>query len=482
MYYSPRGLAVESSVCRRQETFELFLKQLKAPALQYLQLLWLYLSKGEILDEFSLLPYLSENEMDFQSKLSDAASVNDENRAFCQEKPLLRANAVRTNPNAYGGVSDELSSNSVNAYGKRKSKFSLLNGEDSQQPGKYSETPNDLLFLVDLSNSLQQQLTIINKILSQQTLYNHETVTILLNRPGHETFEEGLEAIAWRSPIKDRPVCELKNLIMAAEKSTYTINRASELIDRIDYTLSKFKSEQNITMIAGKVAVVFNYGSIKHDQSQEFKAAKRNLYIEHRDVTFVTIGQGDRNDLKNLLNFKDTDDNVFEVNTELDLLALNVNKLINDNSAIVMYGRSHLAYSKFHETMQVNYVTPNTVQFFVISPDYFFATQYLELKFELRNGRNIKVCYSRWDPKPSSESTVKTSDLECKSTREEQQPLIFWSTNPCSGYTREGKEFFNHFMEQAYFLITILLYSYRLSTDLSWHLWTKGQPTGLRLL
>lgn len=379
--------------------------------------------------------------MDFQSKLSDASSLNDENRPFCQDKPLLRANAVRTNPNAYGGVSDELSSNSVNGYGKRKSKFSLLANEDSAQPSKYSETPSDLLFLVDLSNSLQQQLTIINKILSQQTMYNRESVTILLNRPGQTggAFEEGLEPIAWRSSVKDKPVCELKNLIMAAEKSTYTINRASELIDRIQFTLAKFKSEQNITMIAGKVMIVFNYGSIKHDQSQEFKAAKRNLYIEQRDVTWVTIGQGDRNDLKNLLNFKDTDDNVFEVNTELDLLALNVNKLIADNSAIIMYGRSHLYYSKFHETIQENYVTPNAAVFFIISPDYFFGSQYLQLKFELQKGRNIKVCYSRWDSKPSSESTVKTSDLECKSTKEEPQPLIFWSNNPCSGYTREGE-------------------------------------------
>lgn len=59
MYYSPRGLAIESSVCRRQETFELFLKQLKAPALQYLQLITLYLTKGEIRDEYDLLPLVS---------------------------------------------------------------------------------------------------------------------------------------------------------------------------------------------------------------------------------------------------------------------------------------------------------------------------------------------------------------------------------------------------------------------------------------
>lgn len=182
MYYSPRGLAIDSSICRRQETFELFYNQLKPPALQYFQLIHLYLEKGKIKDEFNLLPYIDENKMDFESKLSDAASVSDENRAFCQEKPLLRANAIQKNPNAYGGASDSLSDNSINAYNRRKSKFSILNGEDSAQPNKYSETPSDLLFLVDLGNSLNQQLTIINKILSQQTMYNRETVSILLNR------------------------------------------------------------------------------------------------------------------------------------------------------------------------------------------------------------------------------------------------------------------------------------------------------------
>ena len=195
-------------------------------------------------------------------------------------------------------------------------------------------------------------------------------------------------------------------------------------------------------MIAGKVFILFNYGSIKHDQSQEFLAAKRNLYIEHRDVRYAVVGQGDRNDLKNLINFKDTDENVFEVNTELDLLTLNVHKLIADNSAIIMYGRNHLVYSRFHETVQTNYVTPNTVQFFIINPDYFFASEYIELKFELRNGRNLKVCYSRWDNKPSSDS-LRTSDLECKSTLEEAQPLIFYSYNPCKGYSREGLFFLN---------------------------------------
>lgn len=141
------------------------------------------------------------------------------------------------------------------------------------------------------------------------------------------------------------------------------------------------------------------------------------------------------------MNFKDTDDNVFEVSTELDLLSLNVNKLITDNSAIIMYGKSHLYYSKFPDTVIENYITPNAVQFFIISPDYFFASQYLELKFESRNGRNIKICYSRYDSKPSSESTTKTVDSqmkgECKSTLDVRQPLIFWSENPCSGYTRE---------------------------------------------
>jgi len=437
MYYSVRGLSVESSVCRRQETFEIFLNQLKAPALQYFQLIHLYLGKGNIKDEFTLLPYINENEMDFQSKLSDAAAISDANRQFCQEKPMLRANAIKTNGNAYNGVSDSLNDNSIQAYNRRKSKFSILNGEDSAQPSKYSETPSDLLFLVDLSNSLNQQLTIINKIVSQHTMYSRETVSILLNRPGKNEFEDGLEPIAWRSEIKDRPVCELKNLIAAAEKTTYTISRASELIDRIEHMILKFKNEQNsTTMIAGKVFILFNYGSIKYDRSQEFLQAKRNLYIKHRDVSVAIIGQGDRNDLKNLINFKDTDDNVFEVNTDLDLLSLNVQKLINDNSAIVIYERSSQGSSRFHETVQQNYVTPNAVQFFTITPNYFFATEYLELKFELRNNRDIKVCYSRSDPKPSSES-LKTNDLECKSTREDQNPLIFHSSNPCSGYSKE---------------------------------------------
>lgn len=214
MYYSPRGLATESSVCRRQEIFELFLKQLKAPALQYFQLIHLYLSKGEIRDEYHLLSLINENEMGFESKLSDAATVSDENRSFCQDKTLLRSSAIKTNPNALNGLSDELNTNSINAYNRRKGKFSVLSSEDSQQPSKYSETPSDLLFLVDMSNSLNQQLTIINKILSQQTMYNKETVTILMNKPGKDEFEKGLEPIAWRSPIKDKPVCQLKNLIL----------------------------------------------------------------------------------------------------------------------------------------------------------------------------------------------------------------------------------------------------------------------------
>ena len=213
MYYSTRGLSIESSVCKRQEIFELYLKQLKEPALQYFQLIHLYLSNGGIKDEYDLLPLINENEMDFQSKLSDAASISDENRAFCQERPLLRSSALRLSPNAVNGISDQLSDNSVNAYNRRKNKFSIPNSEDSAQPIKYSETPNDLLFLVDLSNSLNQQLNIINKILSQQQQYNRESVTILLNRPGKDDFENGLEAVAWRSRIKDNPVCELKNLI-----------------------------------------------------------------------------------------------------------------------------------------------------------------------------------------------------------------------------------------------------------------------------
>ena len=206
MYYSPRGLAVESSFCRRQDIFELYLKAIKSPAVQYLQLIHLYLTKGQIKDEFEILPLINENEMDFQSKLSDAASVSDENRAYCQDKPFLRSSAVRLNSNAYNGLSDELSSNSINAFNRRKSKFSILTADDSSQPNKYSETPNDLIFLVDLSNGLNQQLTIINKIVSQQTMYDNETVTILLNRPGRDEFEDSLEPIAWRSSIKDKPI------------------------------------------------------------------------------------------------------------------------------------------------------------------------------------------------------------------------------------------------------------------------------------
>lgn len=35
----------------------------------------------------------------------------------------------------------------------------------------------------------------------------------IAHRPGKNEFENGLEPIAWRSEIKDKPVCELKNLI-----------------------------------------------------------------------------------------------------------------------------------------------------------------------------------------------------------------------------------------------------------------------------
>lgn len=77
------------------------------------------------------------------------------------------------------------------------------------------------------------------------------------------------------------------------------------------------------------------------------------------------------------------------------------------------------------------------MQFFIINPVYFYGSEYLELKFSLKNQqRSLKICISRWDSKPSSENS-KTTDLECKSTLEEAQPLIFYQTSPCSGYSRE---------------------------------------------
>lgn len=215
MYYSPRGLrplAEEASICRRSEIFDLFLKQIKQPTLQYLQLIILYLSKGQIKDDFHLLPYINEMEMEFQSKLSDASTVSDENRQWCQDnnKYISRSSGYTSNGNAYEGLGDQLSDNSINNYNRRRYKFNL-NDQDDQS--KNLETANDLIFLVDMSNYVEQQLSIINKILTRKTMYNGETVTILLNRPGKNEFSNGLDVVSWRSQVKDKPVCELKNLI-----------------------------------------------------------------------------------------------------------------------------------------------------------------------------------------------------------------------------------------------------------------------------
>lgn len=239
MYYSTRGFepqAKDSSVCRRNEIMDLYSQQLQVPAAVYLQLLFVSQSKV-MLGIPNAMGMLKETQLEFQSKLSDAALLSDSNRVWCSERQWQMSSSVGLggkrfggavggevgeggsrdlfsddtgySGNSYGGTSDSFAESQLPGYGKQanSNRYQPVNVDSSQI---VCETPVDLLFLVDMSNYANQQLAILTRILTARNMYHKESVTVLANRPGSGAFRNALQVINWRERVKEKTICGLQ--------------------------------------------------------------------------------------------------------------------------------------------------------------------------------------------------------------------------------------------------------------------------------
>lgn len=239
MYYSTRGFepqAKDSSVCRRNEIMDLYSQQLRVPATAYLQLLHVSQSKM-VLGEPRAMGILKETQLEFQSKLNDAAVLSDANRAWCSEQRQWQMSSpvgfggnkrfgastgdigggsrdifsddTGYSGNSYGGTSDSFAESQLPGYGKQQNsnRYQPVNVDAGQI---VCETPVDLLFLVDMSNYASQQLAILSRILTARNMYHKESVTVLANRPGTGAFRNALQVITWRDRVKEKAICGLQ--------------------------------------------------------------------------------------------------------------------------------------------------------------------------------------------------------------------------------------------------------------------------------
>lgn len=209
------------------------------------------------------------------------------------------------------------------------------------------------------------------------------------------------------------------------------------MLNRIEQTLTIYKREQNESLITpGKAFVLFNFGFIKHDQSQEFHAAKRYLQVQHRAVKFLVIGQGDREDLRSLvMNSRDTDENVFADSAELGSLAVGVSKSVCETSAVIQYPKCNETVSRHGDVLRSVYVSPLATEYLMIPADQFYSSEDLYLRFSLQNEHNIRICMSRWSPKPEEEAQ---DQRYCKEMAKEQDRHIeFRLQQPCYDEPKE---------------------------------------------
>lgn len=243
MYYYGQGIsspAGDVSVCQRQDQLEFFLPNLINSAAHYLQFIDLTSSKVFTSEAYARAQ-LKETEHDFQSKLSDAVSLSDSNaallNAWCAQKRSQMISSgfdIRNYGSSAGkrfdlrsrGSMDEsvYNGNSFNGFGDPYAESNLpghgkpANG-NRYQPSNWDvnraecDTPVDLLFVVDASNQVAQQLSIVNRILAVHPTMHKESISVLANRPGSGQYRNGLDVISWRERIKEKVVCDLQTAL-----------------------------------------------------------------------------------------------------------------------------------------------------------------------------------------------------------------------------------------------------------------------------
>jgi hypothetical protein len=227
-------------------------------------------------------------------------------------------------------------------------------------------------------------------------------------------------------------------VLASTEKSQYTINKAEELINRLDFTLTRFKQEQNESVIvSAKTIVLFNFGFVKRDQSQDFYAAKRVLENHHRLVKVLVIGQGEREDLRSLVvNARDPDEHVIADSSELTGMALEVSKEACVSPVSIQYTNCNVSASRYQDVQRNLFVRPNTIEYVAVSAEYMHSSEELWIRFSVPNERQIRVCSSRSLVQAQNEAN---EHRDCRdSAKQSDRHIEFKYQNPCYDQTRES--------------------------------------------
>lgn len=167
-----------------------------------------------------------------------------------------------------------------------------------------------------------------------------------------------------------------------ADRSTFgsTLrNSPDQLLRAINVTmrdLKKGRAEELAT--PGKSFVFMNFGSFKKPTGdrKRYEAEKLDLWVNHRDVPLLMVGQGNSVDLKELA-YHDND--IFETDTpDPEYLAKRIVERVCKTPVTIQHPKCWSETSSGSEVS--GFITPGRKQYWAMYPEYFIKSFNVEFK------------------------------------------------------------------------------------------------------
>jgi hypothetical protein len=191
------------------------------------------------------------------------------------------------------------------------------------------------------------------------------------------------------------------------------------VLNSLKTELEKLRSEEerlNYESDLGIMFLVLVQGKkLEENQKSEIRRLIDEMSLKYGDVKILfTSSKYQQNDFEGFV--PDTQRNFIRIQSGQNLSDF-ADEFANEIRGKAAQGR--LSYTKCnsnkfnqdeeHKVEQTFYVTPDTIDYRQISPDYFYSARNLRLRFTSFNGK-VRVCQSRDEPMPNSRNGAHCQD------------------------------------------------------------------------
>ncbi|GIX85145.1 uncharacterized protein CDAR_100161 [Caerostris darwini] len=267
------------------------------------------------------------------------------------------------------------------------------------------ETPLDILAVLDTSNGEEmfkrQQLILGHLARAIDLRYSGSRLTIVTDQKVPSAAASAAGTVTLRPIVSDTysSACAACAVTQISSRTEDNIPSApeDEVVIGIDQYLQARKDNNTVQNgVSGKVVIYFNFEeesktSRPTSLHARVERALKDLHLRHLDVTMYALGRSP--ELVKKYSRNDGAYAMSAVDEAEDMVASKLFDRIKTAPATLQYNGC-MDGDKEKSAVYEDFVSPNTIQHWVMPAKYFYKSSNLKITFEAQNGP-LRVCHNR---------------------------------------------------------------------------------------